>query len=112
MEKSLEELGRRVIVCKNWRWMEGMNAITPDGLSGCRITPFTLAIDHYMLPDLTDPATLGCLVDLVRKAYDNKVVISIGNDWWSVETDLRYWDQDNTDSFLRAIVFALESANE
>lgn len=62
------------------------------------------------LPDITDPATLGCLISLIQKTYKNKVVISIGNGWWSVQTDYKDWDQDNTDSFLDALVSVLETA--
>lgn len=60
---------RRAIACKHWRWMMGMLSVTPDGMMTCRVTEFTLAIDHCMLPALTDPATLGCLLALVREAY-------------------------------------------
>jgi hypothetical protein len=41
--------------------------------AGLRITeslvPFTFSVD---LPDLTDPATLGCLLALVREALDDE----------------------------------------
>ena len=62
------------------------------------------------LPDLTDPATLGCLVALVREAWNSLVVISLGAGWWSVQTDLKDWDQGNTESFVDALVLTLERA--
>lgn len=78
--KSLEELGRRAVACKHWRWMPGMLLLPHvDGCECCedRNFPrraarlpavFTTDID---LPDLSDPATLGCLLHLVRKAWSD-----------------------------------------
>ena len=86
---SNEELARRAVACKGWRWMPGMRCL--DGsrmllaghdLSGpwqawsdenydacaCKLRPEETRDD---LPDLTDPATLGCLLALVREALDD-----------------------------------------
>jgi hypothetical protein len=58
-------LARRAIACPKWRWMPGMKVS-----EGFRVTeslaPFMFPVD---LPDLTDPATLGCLLALVREAW-------------------------------------------
>ena len=68
----MEELARRVVACKHWRWMPGM------------LAPWSAYIDYVdeygrvpngykgMLPDLTDPATLGCLLALVRKVLGDE----------------------------------------
>lgn len=56
--ENFEELARRAVACKHWRWMPGMlykQAIIQGG----------------GLPDLNDPATLGCLLALVRDAWKN-----------------------------------------
>jgi len=78
---SLEELGRRAVACKHWRWMPGMLLLPHiDGCECCeeRNFPrraarlpavFTTDID---VPDLSDPATLGCLLHLVREAYKSR----------------------------------------
>jgi hypothetical protein len=74
---DLESLGRRAVACKGWRWMPGMLARrhTPQGLDICRrhsetdVRPAPPA-DEYA--DLTDPATLGCLLHLVREAWPHE----------------------------------------
>jgi hypothetical protein len=76
-------LARRVVACKGWRWMSGM--LTGHGRlferRGLLIlqngAPWVCVPDGQSawfepvaaLPDLTDPATLGCLLALVRKAW-------------------------------------------
>jgi hypothetical protein len=85
---NLDELSRRLVKCKHFRWMEGMKTV-----SGARVLAVKdddLVIDEINdnapafrprlpsferlkasdeLPDLTDPATLGCLLHLVREAW-------------------------------------------
>jgi hypothetical protein len=75
---KLEDLGRRAVACKHWRWMDGM---TVHGLPTYRVVSnncdgHTYRTDGYdsdslrdCVPDLSDPATLGCLLALVRKAW-------------------------------------------
>lgn len=125
MSEISREIAERVVKAKHWRWMEGMSLCYggfrvlssvsnrehaiygPDGEGDYEV----IAADIYrMLPDLNDPATLGCVMALVREAYANAVVIRQGNGWWSVETDYYDWDQDNTASFREALVKALEAA--
>ena len=80
---SLEDLGRRAAACKHWRWMPGMYLLPHiDGCECCedRNFPrlaarlpavFTTALD---VPDLSDPATLGCLLHLVREAWGETTI--------------------------------------
>jgi hypothetical protein len=100
---SLADLGRRAVACKHWRFMDGM--LTTCGLrvvDGGR----DYVIGHRpgatrdgggwydgpsegFLPDLTDPATLGCLLHLVRQAWPDewhKHVVPMwnGRDGWAV----------------------------
>jgi len=66
-------LGRRAVACKGWRFMGGMRVLDPIGPQPQRICDDDEGEaswrDDYWLPDLTDPATLGCLLALVREAH-------------------------------------------
>ena len=83
-KQEWNELGRRAVACKGWRWMPGMRAIEGalredhykvwqraiDGLRG---------LNWYLyqggciepVPDLRDPATRGCVLALVREAWED-----------------------------------------
>ena len=78
-DQEWQDLGRRAVACKHWRWLPGM-AFTTRGGAGTRFrcsddgirqgaAPFPTAI-----PDFRDPATLGCLLALVREAWPNVVI--------------------------------------
>lgn len=86
MNAELMALGRRAIACEGWRGMPGMKSL-PDShgrvyrvcqseRGGLRLTQEAgrrlrqPAPDvHSLIPDLSDPATLGCLLALVREAF-------------------------------------------
>ena len=88
MGLSMVALAKRAIACKGWRWMPGMLVhATVDGdasqyrLDGADELYKESCILVYeqriyedtddvcdIFPDLSDPATLGCLLALVREA--------------------------------------------
>ena len=119
---------RRAVACRGWKWMAGMLAAL-DGIGGdyrarvCRVEgdkfwsdatllPYDLA--SYM-PDLTDPATLGCLLALVREAWGMPTGITVsyssdGGLWgvsWSGATHVGWCGRGVTEA--EALVAALES---
>jgi len=87
---NMEELARRAVACDGWRWMRGMLCLTDEDGYAARILHVGLTArqsetaDSYdgggiitrgciregSLPDLTDPATIGCLLALVREAWN------------------------------------------
>ena len=79
MTDNMIELAKRAVACPKWRLMPGM--LTDEGRRVMRVWPDDLGIkwshlldnrvvrDADALPDLTDPATLGCLLALVREAW-------------------------------------------
>lgn len=82
MDEQMIALARRAVACKGWRWMSGMldtsggrficyadcgeAAWVRRADDGCEWLPVA-----ERLPDLTDPATLGCLLALVREAWND-----------------------------------------
>ena len=81
-------LAKRAVACKGWRWMPGMRWWTDDDRG--RLDDFQ---PDYMgrptdaLPDLTDPATVGCLLALVREAWGDPtlcVVLDTSDGRWCV----------------------------
>jgi hypothetical protein len=109
------ELSRRAVACKHWQWMPGMLARYSDGKPWYRLTE----ADSYGIrppkcrppdprrarPDLTDPATLGCLLALVRESKKDPCwqVLCLGEDAWSIEGA-------NYPTEAEALVAALEAS--
>lgn len=87
MTPELVALSRRAVTCVKWRWMRGMTVIVEDSISTKQARELiTWAQPDGMgyfqhrntaggdLPDLTDPATLGCLLFLVREAWNDYTI--------------------------------------
>jgi len=57
-------LARRAVACKGWKWMDGM--VTTGGV---RLVDGEYCATRLpsLLPNLTDPATLGCLLALYEE---------------------------------------------
>lgn len=76
------ELAARAVAANGWRWMGGMICFPPDHPPGSKHYWTYCARLHDpsdfsdnepppdYIPDLEDPATLGCLLALVRKKHE------------------------------------------
>ena len=74
METEYEALGLRALACKHWRWMSGMLGLSIQSSSRSiwiRVVDPPNDDTAECWPDFRDPATLGCLLALVREASND-----------------------------------------
>jgi len=74
MTDAVTELAKRAVACKGWRWSSGMlwlvkRAAPLEDYAGRAVLGYTRP--HEAMPVLTDAATVGCLLALVRFAYSD-----------------------------------------
>lgn len=140
MTPEHEALALRAVACEGFRWTPGMLttedyrvietwrdtakvakgtlvynlAQRGDGWAWDWFDPSTGCFEEddsgALLPDLSDPATLGCLLALVRVAWGGEIVVRVGRGWWEIECEGYLWEHENTASFAAALVAALEAA--
>ncbi len=128
MTEAQTALARRAVACPKWRWKPGMRTLGnmrvihdpdrwPDRPCALReggwidtAPPRPLRDD---LPDLSDPATVGCLLALVREAWgQDDMGASRFHGQWCIE----FTPQEAQNyafygsSEAEALVYALESA--
>jgi len=122
-------LSRRAVACKGFRWMPGMRTnskfarvLVVDSDTPCASEEGATNDDCYavwlagvpLLPDLTDPATLGCVLALVREAWGTAIIVSYLYDeglWetmWEGATAAGWCGRGDTEA--EALVAALEAA--
>jgi len=103
----MSDLAKRAVACKHWRWMPGMLAIV--GVERQRVLSDKLPAYPDWIPDLDDPATIGCLLALVREAWGQpRLHARPDGHWWRMHADepaaLVYASESE------ALVAALEAA--
>jgi hypothetical protein len=135
----MTKLARRAVACPGWRWLPGMLIKTVGGptdrIAGIDSTyihawaesqqtenPRGMWIRYRLdrmnkhgVPDLSDPATVGCLLALVREAWGNPLICTAvdntGCGWWvegGTEESRVPWHLHDTEA--AALVAALEAA--
>jgi hypothetical protein len=111
-EEEATALGKRLIACKGFRPMRGMldmHGRTWDASLLWRWVPLDV-------PDLRDPATLGCVLEMVREAYDCSTCFAMWDESeedWSVNVPHEgggSYIESIADSEAEALVAALEAA--
>ena len=84
----LEALGQRAVACRHWRWMPGMLGLSNQSSSRSiwiRIVDPPEDDASECWPDFSDPATVGCLLALVREAWGTESWHTrLGVDGWEV----------------------------
>ena len=79
MNPELEALARRAVVCKHWRWIEGMLTERGDRVASVEHDSLIVLDEEFeiveltdgkAIPDFRDHATVGCLLMLVREAHN------------------------------------------
>ena len=119
------ELARRAIACDGWRWMHRMvdtEGITYLGVydtvhlfAGCERESWRDTLDGT-LPDLTDDATIGCVLALVREAWGDPLAHVAPTFEGGTHTGYRCWLSRyltlwfEGDTERAALVAALEAA--
>jgi hypothetical protein len=78
MTDELKDLGRRAIACRGWKWLDGMldgniheQRYSADNQGFLELNDFDWSHKGAYpnsLPDFSDPATVGCLLALVRES--------------------------------------------
>ena len=119
------DLAKRAVACKGWRWMGGMQpdddhisrVIAQDDLGVWALSSHgpMRANPADILPNLSGPATLGCLLALVREAWGDPGICASrgpGGDWyvesWSAHDRLMYAHSHPSEA--AALVAALGAA--
>ena len=123
MSDNMFELARRAVACRGWRWMRGMlrqddyryvgSGVWARWSDVHSLTTARHSPDQW--PDLTDAATVGCLLALVRVAYADPYASvwyssdhNHSGDRWSYYSKAFTFSGHATEA--EALVVALESA--
>jgi len=113
MNDEMIALARRAVACKGWRWSPGIRWTDDDDRGRLDdYQPEYMGRPTDALPDLTDAATIGCLLALVREARQEPTgfVVPTHAGGWSYYTRLIAADWYAGDTEAESLVAALEAA--
>ena len=121
--KPKEALARRAAACSGWRWMPGMMNAKSGERAVARYDDGTAyegggwLLGERDYPDLDDPATLGCLLALVREAWRDPGLTTMFRhglrNAWCCRSTANGWNDDAIGATeAEALVAALEAAGE
>lgn len=85
-----EELARRALATSRWQWLPGMLALVGQDRDLWRIgnvEPPSLRFGPDARPVLSDAATRGCLLHLVRGAFPDCSTCKDGPGWFVIDRD-------------------------
>jgi len=116
IDEKKKDLARRAVACPGWRWMPGMLLVSAaKDMRPMRLVEggrafLDLIPSEAWLPDLDDPATLGCLLALVREVSGARAHVVPARSWhaWVVASPVSRDFWGNTEA--EALVAALEAA--
>ena len=128
MTDAQTALSRRVVACKGWRWMPGMATVQGErvvlmdddgtlrlaapwgGTVGVTAVRSFFDSSGACLPAFTDAATLGCLLALVREAWEPYGTFVSTHRYDGGEWSIRTLPIPMFATEAEALVAALESA--
>jgi hypothetical protein len=85
----LVEIAARLAECYAFDWIPGMLAILPEGHAVQRVTETGAIPPAGAFPDLTDGATRGALLELVRAAFADPTICPyrVSDQTWEVYSE-------------------------
>ncbi len=108
-DTEAEALGKRLIACKGFRPMRGMLDMQGRTWDQSLLWRWSNDVD---VPDLRDPATLGCVLAMVRSVYtEPRLAVVPWRRQWAVDyVWLREGRVSTAPTEAEALVAALEAA--